>query len=197
MKTNKNNIYTTVTVISDFRFKGGMAVHNLFKGGLLGFTIVLLILGTACGKQKTVTDNQASSTMSVAVNNQVRTSKVKEKLPNLIIKVNGQSFVATLYDNDTSRALMERLPLEASMQELNGREKYYNFTTDLSSENKEKPQIIHAGDIMCWSGNCLVLFYRTYENTYDGYVRIGHIDDNHLAEVLGKNNARVKFSLQL
>lgn len=49
---------------------------------------------------------------------------------------------------------------------------------------------------MCWSGNCLVLFYKTYENTYDGYVRIGHIDDADLADAVGNGDIQVRLSIQ-
>jgi hypothetical protein len=80
------------------------------------------------------------------------------------------------------------------MKELNDNEKYYyfnhNFTVDSSV-----PDMIHAGDIMLYGQNCLVLFYDTFETTY-AYTRIGAINDpTGLAEALGAGQATVTFEL--
>ena len=171
-------------------------MYNLGKGLLLGLSIILLILGTACGKEKNVENHMNSSTVNMSDSKPADIPESKAELPRLMVEVNGQSFMATLYNNETSRALMEQMPLNISMSESNGQEKYYNFSEDLPSKNRERPQVIHAGDIMCWSGNCLVLFYKTYENTYDGYVRIGHIDDVNFSEALGTGDIQVQFSIQ-
>ena len=43
------------------------------------------------------------------------------------LSINGNDFIATLEDNETTRELLNSLPLEVSMSELNGNEKYYYF----------------------------------------------------------------------
>ena len=45
-------------------------------------------------------------------------------MPQLKIEAGGQIFTATLLDNPTTRALLERLPVTLSTGELNGNEKY-------------------------------------------------------------------------
>ena len=118
-------------------------------------------------------------------------------LPNankMRVIVGGKTFPATLADNNTADEFMALLPLTIDMTELNGNEKYYymdyNFTVDASV-----PDMIHAGDIMLYGRNCLVLFYKTFATTYS-YTRIGAIDDpTGLAEALGNGNVTVTFEL--
>lgn len=65
---------------------------------------------------------------------------------------------------------------------------FLNMTT-------ETPDRINAGDIMCWSGNCLVLFYETFSNSYGGYIRLGYVNDpSGFAAALGNNNVQVSFT---
>ena len=108
--------------------------------------------------------------------------------------VGDKVFPATLADNNTAEEFRELLPITIDMKELNGNEKYYyfnhNFTVDSSV-----PDMIHAGDIMLYGQNCLVLFYDTFETTYS-YTRIGAINDpTGLAEALGAGQATVTFEL--
>ena len=171
-------------------------MHILSKGLLLGLSMLLLMLGSACANEKVAENHNATVTSSSSKSSSDQAAVSTGEMPKLLVEVNGRIFKATLYDNETSRTLIRRLPLDVSMTELNEREKYYHFTADFPAQNREKPPIIYEGDIMCWSGNTLVLFYKTYENTYDGYVRIGHVDDAGLAAVLGKGDVEVRFSLQ-
>ncbi len=118
-------------------------------------------------------------------------------LPNankMRVIVGGKTFPATLADNNTADEFMALLPLTIDMTELNGNEKYfymdYNFTVDASV-----PDMIHAGDIMLYGRNCIVLFYKTFATSYS-YTRIGAIDDpTGLAEALGTGPATVRFEL--
>lgn len=55
------------------------------------------------------------------------------------------------------------------------------------------PGIIHAGDLMLYGNNCVVLFYETFNSSYS-YTRIGAIDDpSGLAAALGSGNVSVRF----
>jgi hypothetical protein len=112
------------------------------------------------------------------------------------IAVGDSTFSAALFNNETSRALVEYFPMTVQMNELNGQEKYYDLPAKLKSSTSERPSTIHSGDIMCWSGNCLVLFYKTYSNSYGGYVPLGAVDDpSGLAKALGSGNMEVTWSL--
>ena len=47
-----------------------------------------------------------------------------EFVSNINIEINGVTYTASLEDNETSRELLNRLPLTITMNELNGNEKY-------------------------------------------------------------------------
>ncbi len=110
----------------------------------------------------------------------------------IVLNVNGNSFTATLEDNETTRELLRRLPLNITMNELNGNEKYYYFTESFPS-NSYRPERINAGDIMLYGDDCLVIFYDDFKTSYS-YTKIGKIDNvNNLKNVLGRGNITVSI----
>lgn len=113
-------------------------------------------------------------------------------MPKLNITVNGQSFTATLDDTQTARAFLEQLPMTVSMGELNGNEKFYYLPSGLPT-NASRPGNIHAGDLMLYGSDCLVLFYESFFSSYS-YTRLGSVDDpSGLAAVLGQGRVEVTF----
>ena len=111
----------------------------------------------------------------------------------IYLTINGNSFTATLEDNETTRELLKKLPLEVSMSELNGNEKYYYFDESLPT-NSYKPGKISTGDIMLYESDCLVIFYEDFDTPYS-YTRLGKIDNvDNLKKILGKGNVNVVIS---
>lgn len=110
----------------------------------------------------------------------------------IVLNVNGNSFTATLEDNDTARELLKRLPLNITMNELNGNEKYYYFTESFPT-NSYSPERINTGDIMLYGDDCLVIFYEDFKTSYS-YTKIGKIDNvDNLKNVLGRGNITVSI----
>ncbi|MDI9355450.1 MAG: cyclophilin-like fold protein [Chitinophagaceae bacterium] len=110
----------------------------------------------------------------------------------MIIKIGKNTFSTTLYKNETTKALKAQLPLVLYMIELHSNEKYAQLPTPLPT-NTEAVRTIHIGDIMLWETNTLVIFYKTFETTYQ-YTQIGHIDNpRHLVQALGKGNVTISF----
>lgn len=103
-------------------------------------------------------------------------------------------FAITLADNAAARALSAQLPLMLEMSELNGNEKYADLPTALPTD-ASRPGTIHAGDLMLYGRNTLVVFYETFRSSY-AYTRLGRIDNTPdlLGEVLGRGDVRVVFS---
>ena len=98
----------------------------------------------------------------------------------------------TLEDNPAALAFVEMLPLECDMNELNGNEKYFYLADDLPSNSVSVKQI-HAGDLMLFGSNCLVIFYKDFATSYS-YTRLGKLDNPvDLEKILGAGNVRVKF----
>ena len=135
---------------------------------------------TACGQNPaTVTEPKISVTEA-------------KTLDTIKISINGKTFTATLDDNPTARAFAERLPLELDMNDLHGNEKYVYLDDDLPS-NAERVGQIHAGDLMLFGSNCVVIFYADFATTYT-YTRLGKIDAADLAKTFGTGNVRVTFT---
>jgi len=110
------------------------------------------------------------------------------------ITVGSVSYVAKTYDNATAKAFIALLPMTISMTELNGNEKYHYLTGNLPS-SPENPSTVHAGDLMLYGANCIVLFYETFSTSYS-YTPIGFIDNpTGLKAALGSNNPVVTFEV--
>ena len=117
----------------------------------------------------------------------------KEGNMKIKIIIGGTEFTADLYENETAKAFAAKLPITVNMTDLNGNEKYYYFPQNLPSGTAQRPETIHTGDIMLYSTNCLVLFYKTFSTSYS-YIKIGRITNTSgLETALGKGNIEVTF----
>lgn len=109
----------------------------------------------------------------------------------MIIKIKSNKYKINLENNDTVKELVNKLPLELTMEELNGNEKYkyldYSLPKHLQSINR-----IHKGDIMLFGDNCLVIFYKDFNTSYK-YTRIGHIQDDTFIDKLGNDRITIKL----
>ena len=106
--------------------------------------------------------------------------------------VGSKTFTAKLADSETGEAFAALLPLNVTMNELNGNEKYHYLSSSLPTAAYQ-PGTIHAGDLMLYGNNCVVLFYETFNSSYS-YTRLGSIDNpSGLAEALGVGNVSVRF----
>ncbi|MBR2543886.1 hypothetical protein IKG10_02430 [Candidatus Saccharibacteria bacterium] len=91
------------------------------------------------------------------------------------IDINNETFEMDLEDNSTVSALVKMLPLNLSMSDLNGNEKYAYFDKPLPTSTYS-PKHIEAGDVMLFGDNCLVIFYESFDTNYD-YSKIGRINN--------------------
>lgn len=110
----------------------------------------------------------------------------------ITINIDEVTMSVTLEDNTTSRALLEMLPLEISMKELNSNEKYYYLSESLPT-NATNVSNIEKGDIMLYGDNCLVIFYESFSTSYS-YTRIGKIDDPTLLDNIDAGTVQVSIS---
>lgn len=86
------------------------------------------------------------------------------------------------------------LPMELTMIELNGNEKYYQMPNRLPA-NSQHVRTIKPGDLMLYGSDTLVLFYESFTTPYS-YTRLGYIEDvSGLANALGSGSVQVTFSL--
>ena len=117
-----------------------------------------------------------------------------ETMPTVNMKIGDKNFTVILYDNDSTKALLEKLPLTLNMDDLNGNEKFYYFSENFPA-NSERVGNIKTGDLMLYGSDCLVLFYESFSTSYS-YTKLGYVEDvSGLAKALGSGSVEVSFDL--
>ena len=93
------------------------------------------------------------------------------------VTIAGTDFTAELANNATAQAFnaLILIPMTLNMTELNSNEKYKYIDSTLPT-NAACPGTIHAGDILLYGNNCIVVFYKTFSTSYS-YSKIGKITD--------------------
>lgn len=125
------------------------------------------------------------------IQEETHTDSKGEQSMQIVIK--NKTFEIELYDNETVKVLYQQLPLTITMDELNGNEKYHYFNQSLPTQTQSVGHI-KVGDIMLYGNNCLVVFYKDFQTSYQ-YTKIGHIKDTDgFAELLGTNS--IEMTLQ-
>ena len=99
----------------------------------------------------------------------------KENNIGMIVRINNQNYDVFWENNDTVNGLIDILPIDLTMKDLNNNEKYVYLDKQLPS-NPYYPKEIKKGDIMLYGSNCLVIFYKDFNSNYS-YTKIGHIND--------------------
>ena len=152
---------------------------------LLLITLCFLLC-TGCTETKQPDNEEPeNNTETVVIDDNKESVEVSD---NMKITINDKEYSIKLEDNETVKALLDLLPLEFTMNELNGNEKYVYMDTSLPTDSYY-PGHINAGDVMLFGSDCLVVFYKSFDTPY-GYTRIGHIDD---FPELGRNNVKARI----
>lgn len=149
--------------------------------------ICLLVLLSACGNRTENKENESIEQDSIEQDNSRKKGQDKT-IDEITIEVEGHQFQTIVYANETTQALMERLPMTMSMEDLHGNEKFHDLAEELPTE----PEAVHRikrGDIMLFGSDCLVLFYKDFDTTYS-YTRIGYVKEaDTFANVLKNSGA--------
>mgnify|MGYP005804688467 CR=1 FL=1 len=154
---------------------------------------------TNTGNSNILTNENPENKESLNINNEIASNLENrneggEESMRLNIKVGDKNFKAILESNNTTKSLLEKLPLTINMSELHGNEKYYYFDESLPT-NSERIGNINTGDLMIYGSDCLVLFYKSFSTSYS-YTRLGHIDNPQvLADAVGNENITVTFEV--
>ena len=118
-----------------------------------------------------------------------------DNMQNIIITIENKKYEAILYDNSTTKELIKKFPITITMSDLNGNEKYYNFSKRFptSSENVGN---VKKGDIMLFGDNCLVIFYKSFSTHYK-YTKLGYIKNTEdLENYFGKGDINITFEIE-
>ncbi|MCI8948277.1 MAG: hypothetical protein HFI91_14760 [Lachnospiraceae bacterium] len=119
----------------------------------------------------------------------------EEAVMNMKVQVGDAVFSATLEENEAVASFVERMresPVRIQMSDYSGFEKVGSLGTSLPVNNSQITT--HAGDIVLYNGNQIVIFYGS--NSWS-YTRLGHVDDlTGWEEALGSGDVTVTFSLE-
>ena len=162
---------------------------------------IVFLLNRKDKKEKNISSN-ITENMSIntsienytnTVNNESNTNLVNNESENKMVSnikviVDGKKYNAKIEENETAQSLVNMLPLELNMSELNGNEKYIYLDKTLPT-NSYSPKHIEIGDIMLYGNDCLVVFYKSFDTPYS-YTKIGHIEN---FVNLGSKDVVVKF----
>lgn len=123
------------------------------------------------------------------------TKSVEDTAMKIKIEVNGSLFTATLADNAAADALVdwvEEGPVTLELSDYAGFEKVGSLGRSLPASNSQTTT--HAGDIVLYQGNQIVLFYGS--NSWS-YTRLGHVDDlTGWEDALGGGDVTITLSLE-
>lgn len=131
-------------------------------------------------------DTESNQETSINSNNEN-----ENKMAKIYANLNNEKLEISLEENSTASALVELLPLDITMNDLNKNEKYTYLDESLPT-NTYNPKRIEAGDVMLFGDNCLVIFYESFDTSYS-YSKIGHIDN--LPE-LSNGDVTIKLDVQ-
>lgn len=119
----------------------------------------------------------------------------EEAVMNMKVQVGDAVFSATLEENEAVASFVEMMrenPVRIQMSDYSGFEKVGSLGTSLPVNNSQITT--HAGDIVLYNGNQIVIFYGS--NSWS-YTRLGHVDDlTGWEEALGSGDVTVTFSLE-
>lgn len=119
----------------------------------------------------------------------------EEAVMNMKVQVGDAVFSATLEENEAVASFVEMMrenPVSIQMSDYSGFEKVGSLGTSLPASNSQTTT--HAGDIVLYNGNQIVIFYGS--NSWS-YTRLGHVDDlTGWEEALGSGDVTVTFSLE-
>lgn len=109
----------------------------------------------------------------------------------ITLTIGDKTFKADVEDSATGKAFFGKLPITLDMNEHNGNEKYC-YGVSLPKDDRYCESIV-AGDLMLFSGNCIVLFYAPAGGY--SYTRIGKlVSTDGLKEALGTGRVKVAFA---
>lgn len=156
------------------------------------YPLALLVLPWALGACHAAPASAPGDYQNAAANASIASQKTKSAIMHMTIGT--RRFAITLTDGAAARAFAAQLPLTLRMADLNGNEKHAQLPKALPA-NEARPGTIRNGDLMLYGSTTLVLFYLTFDSSYE-YTRLGRVNDpDGLAEALGARDVRVTFAM--
>lgn len=142
-------------------------------------------------------ENQFSANQTNDSINDINDSTEREDNMKLYIKVNNRILTATLENNSSVDALIEKLEqndITIDMEDYANFEKVGSLGFDLPKNDKQITT--QAGDIILYQGNQITIYYDTNSWNFTKLGKIDNITQEELREILGAGDITVTFSLE-
>lgn len=180
-------------------------MNKVFKRILivLVFVLIIVVVIWALRNSKKEETNVLNNNLSIHFdNNEVIDNSTESEINNneenrtMKLKINGEELTATLIDNSSTRALLEKLAegeITINMSDYGNMEKVGDLGFSLPRNDIQIST--DAGDLILYQGNSFVIYYDT--NNWS-FTRLGKIDGVSKAElkaILGNENVIVTLSL--
>lgn len=166
---------------------------------ILSSTIVLFLIKDSQNKE--TKNNNIEENKKLNIDSKANTPKenkedeIMEK-QEIKLYINDHKLNATLYENSSSKALIEQLqkgPLTINMSDYANMEKVGDLGINLPRNDEEIST--SAGDLILYQGNNFVIYYDTNHWSLTRLGKINNISSQELKNILGKCNVMVKLSL--
>lgn len=162
------------------------------KAVCLMVSLLSLLLIGGCDSISTAREQQAPTEAKTSYSETYKAEEGKVVAHTIRMKIGEQDFSVRLEDNPTAQVFEAELPLTLTMKELNGNEKYGRLDRRLPSDD-ENPGQIQAGDLMLYSSDCVVLFYKDFPTSYR-YTRLGRMEyPENMENWVGNDDITVVF----
>jgi len=128
---------------------------------------------------------------------EITKQKTPEPTPVLVVDTGKKKFYATLEDNSSAKALIEKLsaePLTLDMSDYGGFEKVASLPYSLPRNDTKITT--SPGDIILYNGNSITVYYGENTWSFTRLARIGNVSKSDLLEALGPGSATVSFYLE-
>ena len=134
---------------------------------------------------------------NLEVENQTITEiKEMEKIMKINIRINERNLIATLNDNSSSKALIEKLEegeLTIKMQDYSNFEKVGNLGFNLPRNDEQIST--DYGDLILYQGSQFVIYYDKNNWNFTRLGKVDNISQDELKEILGDGNVIVTLSI--
>lgn len=163
------------------------------------FILIIIAYFFLLQEDKYIINSEISNNLenNLKVENQTITEiKEMDMIMKINIRINEKNLIATLNDNSSSKALIEKLEeseLTIKMQDYSNFEKVGNLGFNLPRNDEQIST--DYGDLILYQGNQFVIYYD--KNSWN-FTRLGKIDNitqDELKEILGNGNVTVTISL--
>jgi len=117
--------------------------------------------------------------------------------PTLVIEANGKVFYATLEDNSSAEALIEKLnpaPITVEMRDYGSFEKVGGLPWELPRNDEQITTV--PGDVILYQGNQITIYYDENSWNFTRLARIGNVTKEKLLEALGDGDVSVTLYLE-